>query len=56
VTFIFVAAGCTFPDVFVGDGVGVFCCYFDVSVGEVVRAFVGPGSISMLLPIFVSCD
>jgi hypothetical protein len=44
VAFVFVLAGTTFPDIFVGDVVGMFCCYNNVSVGEVVGAFFGPKS------------
>lgn len=51
-TFIFLAAagvggrvggGRAGPDVFVGDGVGVFCGDVDGEMGEIGGDFVGPG-------------
>lgn len=39
----FSGAGCAGPDVFVGDGVGVFGGYGDGAVGKGAGDFVGPG-------------
>ena len=39
VALVFGAAGGAGPDVFVGDGVGVFGGYFDAAVGEGAGAF-----------------
>lgn len=46
---VLVSAGCTFPDVFVGDIIGVFRRYFDVSMGEMVGTFLGPTEVVRIL-------